>query len=227
MASVPQKSPADILDPSVLTELRGIVDDDGTPLLEKYIQLYLESAQNNSQNIQYAIVIGETETLFEQAHSLKSASANLGARALADTCQVLENAGKNHDIDLAKQYLAFFKTQFHQTINALQDELGKGTSSSILPEIEFSSAKENAICSAHILVVDDDPGFHLITSEHLIKSGFSISKAYSGNEALELMDLQKPDLIILDAIMEDLDGFETCRAIKANSMMSFASIFPS
>ena len=179
----------------------------------------MESAQNNSQNIQYAIVIGETETLFEQAHSLKSASANLGARALADTCQVLENAGKNHDIDLAKQYLAFFKTQFHQTINALQDELGKGTSSIILPEIEFSSAKENAICSAHILVVDDDPGFHLITSEHLIKSGFSISKAYSGNEALEQMELQKPDLIILDAIMEDLDGFETCRAIRDNSML--------
>ncbi|MFD1745728.1 response regulator [Rhizobium helianthi] len=67
-----------------------------------------------------------------------------------------------------------------------------------------------------VLLVDDSPdalGFLTETLEH---SGFSVLIATSGQAALAIMDRITPDLILLDAVMPGMDGFETCRSLKAN-----------
>jgi len=68
----------------------------------------------------------------------------------------------------------------------------------------------------HILVVDDDRVVQQVVTMALRGHGYRVTIAQSGAEALDIIAQQHPDLIILDIIMPDLDGFEVCRRIRAN-----------
>lgn len=69
---------------------------------------------------------------------------------------------------------------------------------------------------ATVLIVDDEEDIRQILSYNLIKEGFTVMTASRGDEALELIYKQKPDLILLDVMMPGMDGIEVCEAIKAN-----------
>src|SRR5690606_1730160 len=71
-----------------------------------------------------------------------------------------------------------------------------------------------------VLLVDDSPEALGFLTEALEQSGFSVLIATSGQAALSIVDKISPDLILLDAIMPGLDGFETCRKLKANAAMA-------
>lgn len=65
-----------------------------------------------------------------------------------------------------------------------------------------------------ILVVDDDP-YILMSLEYLMqKNGYSVIVARNGTEAKELVSQELPDLVILDIMMPDLDGYAICSYIK-------------
>jgi PAS domain S-box-containing protein len=66
-----------------------------------------------------------------------------------------------------------------------------------------------------VLCVDDDPASRAALALFLQREGFRTSQAASGAEAL-LLAAQRPDAIILDVALPDLDGFEVCRRIKAH-----------
>ena len=65
-----------------------------------------------------------------------------------------------------------------------------------------------------ILVVDDDPGALAFLSEALEQHSITVLVARSGEAAIAILERLTPDLILLDAVMPGLDGFETCRRIK-------------
>jgi predicted signal transduction protein with EAL and GGDEF domain/CheY-like chemotaxis protein len=65
-----------------------------------------------------------------------------------------------------------------------------------------------------VLLVDDDEVNLLLTSLALRDRGFAIVEATSGEAALERLCTQVPDIIVLDALMPGLDGFETCRRLR-------------
>lgn len=65
-----------------------------------------------------------------------------------------------------------------------------------------------------ILVVDDSPDTLTILTEALEQSGAKVLVAISGRSALDLVEQITPDLILLDAVMPELDGFETCRRLR-------------
>ena len=67
-----------------------------------------------------------------------------------------------------------------------------------------------------ILIVDDDSSARQTTRAHLTRPGFEICEVSSGEAALEQLTHAAFDVILLDAMMPELDGFETCRRIKAN-----------
>jgi PAS domain S-box-containing protein len=67
-----------------------------------------------------------------------------------------------------------------------------------------------------ILVVDDSPANLGILFKHLKDAGFRVLVARDGESALEKAQHGQPDLILLDVIMPGIDGFETCRQLKAN-----------
>jgi len=67
-----------------------------------------------------------------------------------------------------------------------------------------------------ILIVDDNPTNIKVLFEFLRKVGFRVLVAKDGGDALNKLQSAVPDLILLDVMMPGIDGFETCRQIKAN-----------
>ncbi|MBU0960980.1 MAG: response regulator transcription factor, partial [Proteobacteria bacterium] len=67
---------------------------------------------------------------------------------------------------------------------------------------------------ASILVVEDDADIQQLVSYNLIKSGFNVTCADSGEEALQLLEQEQVDLIILDLMLPGKDGMEVCRVIR-------------
>lgn len=68
--------------------------------------------------------------------------------------------------------------------------------------------------SSRILVVDDTPANIQVLSSTLKEKGYQISVATSGPQALGIVARLRPDLILLDVVMPEMDGFETCRRLK-------------
>ncbi len=70
---------------------------------------------------------------------------------------------------------------------------------------------------AKILVVDDQPVNVQLLKKKLEREGMTITTAESGQEALDLVHREPPDLILLDIMMPDMDGFEVCQRLQADS----------
>ncbi len=68
-----------------------------------------------------------------------------------------------------------------------------------------------------LLVVDDNPANLGVLVDHLERHGYEVLVALGGLEALERVRYAQPDLILLDVMMPDLDGFETCRRLKSQA----------
>lgn len=68
-----------------------------------------------------------------------------------------------------------------------------------------------------ILVVDDEPTARLLLREAMQKEGFQVIEASNGAECLALFKQEQPDIVLLDAIMPEMDGFSCCAALKALS----------
>ena len=77
-----------------------------------------------------------------------------------------------------------------------------------------------------ILVVDDQPINVQLLKRKLEREGIQVSAAYNGAEALQLVKSVKPDLILLDVMMPDMDGIEVCQRLQSEeSTRSIPIIF--
>jgi len=65
-----------------------------------------------------------------------------------------------------------------------------------------------------IMVVDDDPYIRELLEVFLSKEGWEVISAYDGKEALTLFDTEKVDLVILDIMMPNMDGWSVCKEIR-------------
>lgn len=68
-----------------------------------------------------------------------------------------------------------------------------------------------------ILICDDQPMIHETLGVYLENDGFTYCSAYDGEQALQMFDNKKPDLVILDLMMPKKSGTEVCREIRAKS----------
>ena len=66
-----------------------------------------------------------------------------------------------------------------------------------------------------ILVVDDEPPIVRLVRATLQSAGYAVATAARGEEALALVEAERPDLVVLDLMMPGMDGFETLRRIRA------------
>ena len=64
-----------------------------------------------------------------------------------------------------------------------------------------------------ILVADDEHAITALVSDMLTFAGFEVFRSHGGTEALALAKQEKPDLILLDVMMPDLDGRDACRVM--------------
>jgi len=74
-----------------------------------------------------------------------------------------------------------------------------------------------------ILVVDDDPDILEFLSYNLKKEGYDVAEALNGKIALQVAEKFKPELILLDVMMPEMDGIQTCQELRKNNM--FKDVF--
>ncbi|MBP2322615.1 DNA-binding response OmpR family regulator [Kibdelosporangium banguiense] len=65
----------------------------------------------------------------------------------------------------------------------------------------------------HLLVVDDEPGITELLSTTLDLAGYRVSTVQTGRAALNAVETGRPDLVILDVMLPDMDGFTVCRRL--------------
>lgn len=68
--------------------------------------------------------------------------------------------------------------------------------------------------SKKILIVDDKPHVLRVLKDKLTRSGYEVAMAVNGRQALEAVESQRPDLIFLDIMMPELDGYSVCATLK-------------
>ncbi len=71
-----------------------------------------------------------------------------------------------------------------------------------------------------ILIVDDEESIRELLHFNLQRSGWDVLEAVDGPQALQLAGEQLPDLILLDVMLPGMDGFEVCRTLKADAVLS-------
>jgi DNA-binding response OmpR family regulator len=65
-----------------------------------------------------------------------------------------------------------------------------------------------------ILVVDDEPSISEVVSIYLRRAGYQVVVARDGRQALDVLDKQSPDLVVLDLMLPEVDGFEIARRLR-------------
>ena len=76
--------------------------------------------------------------------------------------------------------------------------------------MDTRSAEERPL----VLVVDDDEAMRLLAREALEQAGFEVEEADDGKTALAVFESQHPDIVLLDVVMREMDGFEACSALR-------------
>jgi len=70
-----------------------------------------------------------------------------------------------------------------------------------------------------VLVIDDSPDALKMLTDALSDAGMTVLVAIEGEQALAMIERITPDIVLLDAVMPGMDGFETCRRLKANKAL--------
>jgi PAS domain S-box-containing protein len=113
---------------------------------------------------------------------------------------------------------------------------GRGSLFTVEVELDGSTARERAVAPKDVqiagyrgrrrtlLIADDKPDNRAVLRQLLEPLGFIICEAASGREALELAQARSPDLILLDLVMPELDGFEVARRLRADQQLGATPI---
>ncbi len=111
------------IDRQALMNIAALQRPGSPPLLPKVISTYLQSSAELLEKLCQALEQGDLDAVRKVAHSLKSSSANLGARQLASLSKELEDAGRTNSPERAGPLLERIKAEHGRVVAALQDEL--------------------------------------------------------------------------------------------------------
>jgi len=199
-----------IIQHSALDNLKKYTTANGENLLNKAIIIFSDSAPKQLETLRQAFDEKDKVKMEQIAHSFKSACANLGLMSLADSAAIIEKQAEEDCIQDVSPLISKLHQQLPIAISALKNEW-------LEIETKPQESKNQPVNkpNKHILVVDDDDDFREITCSALT-SNFIVEQACNGEQALEKITQKKPDLILLDAIMDQMDGFKLCQLIREN-----------
>ncbi len=201
-----------VIDIDVLNQLKTLSETTGRDILGKSARFFIRQVVDDVAAMQQAVVQADPEKLGNIAHSLKSSSANLGAMSFSRCCNLIEDVARDGRVDAATAYLTELDAMLPRLLYELRQQAG--IDGSVEPdEMERDQSPAKAWAPT-VLVIDDDNGFRLTTCEALKGNGFNVIEASSGEAALSILEDRVPDLVLLDAIMPSIDGFEVCVQIR-------------
>ena len=205
-AADPQRPP--VLDTGTLEQLRSLGRGGGRDILGRALQRYLETVPGDMALLLQAHRGADAKTVRRIAHSLKSASANLGALNFSALCAQVEALAGQEEYTDTGPILTRMEHDVADVLDAMRILVSPTPAEG---EVDPGAADP---AGPRILLVDDDAHFRLTAAEEFRAEGFTTAEAGSGAEALALCAQQVPDLVLLDGVMPELDGFETCRRLR-------------
>jgi len=126
VAAVPGETPAEIgepLDKATIEYLKSLRRGDGPSVLERAASMYLDNAPTVLEELRRAVAGGDASAVWRIAHSLKSSSASLGAKQLAQQIGDMEGRARQNDLVEADSRLVRIETEFRKVSSALRETL--------------------------------------------------------------------------------------------------------
>ncbi|QPK64792.1 EAL domain-containing protein [Methylomonas sp. LL1] len=207
----PGQSVADPLPPSPINTLETL---DGRVLNQlreeigqgfaKMVGFYLEDTPREIEQIGLALATNDHLQVRELAHGLKGASRNLGAEKLAAIARQLEEQASHNQVENGDELLTQLRDEYRFIEQLLNRE--SGASIDLAPPEPLGP---------RILVADDDRAIRFALQDVLEKDGYVVDVASTGHQAVELCQRHMADLILMDAMMPEMTGFEACQKIRA------------
>ena len=191
----------DGFDPHVFGELREQLGSH----FEHYVDVYIEDVSGHLDALEEALDTQNFIKLLELSHTIKGSSSTLGAIRVAELAADIEGQARASVIEGLTERIAQLRHEFQQIVRFVSEV------NINLPQL---GAEQPAV-TGMVLVVDDDRGTRLALRKVLESEGFLVVEASDGQEALRHCERDCPDLILLDAMMPGLDGFEVCARIRA------------
>lgn len=111
---------SDAVDPRVLRDLAELGGDDDPGLLLELIDLFLDDAPRCLEEMQRGLSTGDVKLLERAAHTLKSSSANLGARTLSTLCLRMEESARTNQVERLPALLAESQHHWPRVVAALR-----------------------------------------------------------------------------------------------------------
>ncbi|MDH3641160.1 MAG: response regulator, partial [Gammaproteobacteria bacterium] len=183
---------------------------------KRIVATLTEQAEELSTALERSEPISEDdwEHLRFLAHRLKSAAGTVGAAPLAACLQDLESTARERSSGRLQQQSADYTNRLAEALRAVNEKLAPQTSAeSLAPEAVAKPEKT----SARVLLAEDEPATRLLIAESLEQAGYSVQCAEDGQQALDALSIDTPDILLLDMLMPRRDGFEVLNRLRATS----------
>jgi len=119
-------------------------------------------------------------------------------------------------------------TQSSKRIEQLEAQLensqGESQHNSIFASSEVALQSKNDVPVGHLLVVDDNEMNRDMLSRRLIRQGHTVEMAVDGRQALEMIKTQKFDLVLLDIMMPEMNGYQVLEHMKADNTLPYIPV---
>ncbi|MDQ3777019.1 MAG: response regulator [Pseudomonadota bacterium] len=188
------------IDRAILDEVRDSVGG-GFP---RVVQYYLEDMPGHLRSLEAAVANGDVRLLGEIAHNIKGSSRTLGAHRLAANAKQLEDIARGGATEGTTEWVTALFNEYKLVKLALDQELQQ--------RVQQGASRE--VGQARILIVDDDRSMRAALRALLETDGHRMEEAAHGLHALALCERQMPDLVLMDAMMPEMDGFMACRRMR-------------
>ncbi len=209
---------------SITATLSELLGDDQSEIFHELLSTYQEDAKQLLQTIQTAIAQNNLSQLAIALHTFKSTSGNLGLQKFSELLIQLETDVKTGQLNNSEKKFQVLQQTYHCIQRVLDKLLAPPP---ILPKSEVEDAtiltEANVWVSSlpepsevKLLVVDDQPYDTLLLSSYLKDEGYRVLTANTGQDALNIVFNQAPDIVLSDVMMPGMDGFEVCHRIKQN-----------
>ncbi|TGM28801.1 ATP-binding protein [Leptospira levettii] len=164
--------------------------------------------------------IGELFQPFMQIHSHLSGKTNGTGLGLTITKKIVEELSGTISVqsELGKESVFQVRIPVELSFDTIKTN-SETTNQSILKVVEWEKHLANQY-PAKILIADDDSINLKVSKMFLKKLGYSALIAENGNDTLVLVEKEKPDFILLDVQMPDLDGIQVAKQIRQNQMLA-------
>ncbi len=180
------------------------------------VDAYLNDTPSYIESLVIAVENEDIPQIRYYSQIIKGSSSNLGAMKLENYSRAIERLCSTDDFFNIKNLTADIQSEFKQVKKFITPHL-----ESTFEPLEESN--QNSF-QPKILVVDDDKGSRMIMRSILNKDGYTINEACNGLEALNICKENMPDLILMDALMPEMGGFEACEEIMAIDSESYPTV---